>query len=100
MNGDDVGVILEAQNCPSADGKCVTAFAVEQYRAFCLLALGRGKEAQSAIENLVVANPLYQPSSTEVSPRVRTAFSACRGSGKTTLVSDVCIITAPPDPSS
>lgn len=53
------------------------AFAVEQYRVFCLLALGRGPEAQSAIEALVVANPLYQPSS-EVSPRVRTAFSDVR----------------------
>jgi TonB family protein len=62
-----------AAGVPPAD-----AFAVEQYRAFCLLALGRGKEAQSAIENLVVANPLYQPSSTDVSPRVRTAFSDVR----------------------
>src|SRR4051812_3885097 len=54
------------------------AFALEQYRAFCLLALGRGTEAQSAIESLVVANPLYQPSSSDVSPRVRTAFSDVR----------------------
>jgi len=54
------------------------AFAVEQYRAFCLLALGRGPEAQSAIEGLVVANPLYQPSASDVSPRVRTAFSEVR----------------------
>jgi hypothetical protein len=54
------------------------AFTLEQYRAFCLLALGRGTEAQSAIENLVVSNPLYQPSSSEVSPRVRTAFSDVR----------------------
>ena len=53
------------------------AFTVEQYRAFCLLALGRGTEAQSAIEALVVVDPLYQPSS-EVSPRVRTAFSDVR----------------------
>jgi TonB family protein len=53
------------------------AFAVEQYRVFCLLALGRAVEAQSAIETLVVADPLYQPSS-EVSPRVRTAFSDVR----------------------
>ena len=54
------------------------AFAVEQYRAFCLLALGRGPEAQSAIEAVVVADPLYQPSSNDVSPRVRTAFSEVR----------------------
>jgi hypothetical protein len=53
------------------------AFAVEQYRAFCLLALGREPEAQSSIEALVMADPLYRPSS-EVSPRVRTAFSEVR----------------------
>jgi len=54
------------------------AFTLEQYRAFCLLALGRGTEAQSAIESLVVSNPLYQPSASDVSPRVRTAFSDVR----------------------
>jgi hypothetical protein len=53
------------------------AFAVEQYRAFCLLALGRSLEAQTAIESLVTADPLYQPSQ-EVSPRVRAAFSDVR----------------------
>src|SRR5688572_1706928 len=53
------------------------SFAVEQYRAFCLLALGRSTEAQAAIEGLVAANPLYQPAS-DVSPRVRTAFSEVR----------------------
>src|SRR5258705_2854529 len=64
---------VRAAGTPKAD-----AFAVEQYRAFCLLALGRGIEAQSAIESLVVADPLYQPSSSDVSPRVRTAFSEVR----------------------
>jgi len=63
---------VRAAGAPATD-----AFAVEQYRAFCLLALGRGAEAQSSIEALVVADPLYQPSS-EVSPRVRTAFSDVR----------------------
>ncbi len=52
-------------------------FAVEQYRAFCLLALGRSTEAQVAIESLVTADPLYQPSQ-DVSPRVRAAFTAVR----------------------
>ena len=64
---------VRAAGAPPAD-----AFAVEQYRVFCLLALGRGTEAQSAIESLVAANPLYQPSSSDVSPRVRTAFSDVR----------------------
>jgi len=63
---------VRAAGAPATD-----AFAVEQYRAFCLLALGRGSEAQSSIEALVMADPLYQPSS-EVSPRVRTAFSEVR----------------------
>jgi hypothetical protein len=62
-----------AAGAPQAD-----AFAIEQYRAFCLLALGRGTEAQSSIESLVVADPLYQPSSADVSPRVRTAFADVR----------------------
>ena len=51
---------------------------IEQYRAFCLLALGRSAEAQTAIEAVVVANPLYVPSSADVSPRVRAAFSEVR----------------------
>ncbi len=52
--------------------------AVEQYRALCLLALGRTVEAQRAIETVVAAEPFFQPSETEVSPRVRTAFSDVR----------------------
>ena len=63
---------VRAAGAPPAD-----AWAVEQYRAFCLLALGRGPEAQTSIEALVTADPLYQPSS-EMSPRVRTAFSEVR----------------------
>jgi hypothetical protein len=51
---------------------------VEQYRAFCLLALGRGTDAEQAIAAVVVAEPTYQPSDADVSPRVRTAFSDVR----------------------
>jgi TonB family protein len=51
--------------------------AIEQYRAFCLLALGRPAEAEKAIEAVIVAEPTYHPS-TDVSPRVRTAFSDVR----------------------
>jgi hypothetical protein len=53
------------------------ALAVEETRAFCLLALGRAAEAQTAIEALVVADPLYRPAS-DLSPRVRSAFSEVR----------------------
>jgi TonB family protein len=51
---------------------------IEQYRAFCLLALGRATEADSAIEAAVTAAPLTQPSETDVSPRVRSAFRDVR----------------------
>jgi hypothetical protein len=54
------------------------ARAIEQYRAFCLLALGRTADAELAIEAVVAAEPSYQPSETEVSPRVRTAFRDVR----------------------
>ena len=51
---------------------------IEQYRSLCLLALGRETEAESAIANVVTADPLYQPSEAEASPRVRTAFTEVR----------------------
>lgn len=52
--------------------------AVEQYRALCLLALGRSSEAEDAIAAVVSAAPSYTPPGTDVSPRVRTAFSEVR----------------------
>lgn len=53
------------------------ARAIEQYRAFCLLALGRTTEAEHAIETVVAAEPMYRPAN-DLSPRVRTAFSDVR----------------------
>lgn len=51
---------------------------IEQYRSLCLLALGRGSEAESAIAAVVTADPAYQPGEVEASPRVRAAFSDVR----------------------
>ena len=51
---------------------------VEQYRSLCLLALGRGTEAEGAIAAVVTADPLYQPRAAEASPRVRAAFTEVR----------------------
>ncbi len=51
---------------------------IEQYRAFCLLALGRSADAEQAIEALVIVEPWYQPSDAEASPRVRSAFTDVR----------------------
>jgi TonB family protein len=52
--------------------------AVAQYRSLCLLALGRGDEAEDAIATVIAADPAYQPSEAEASPRVRSAFTEVR----------------------
>jgi TonB family protein len=51
---------------------------IEQYRAFCLLALGRASDAEQAIEAAVTADPSYHPADSDVSPRVRTTFTEVR----------------------
>jgi len=51
---------------------------IEQYRSLCLLALGRGDEAETAIAAVVTVDPFYQPSDTEASPRVRSTFAEVR----------------------
>jgi TonB family protein len=69
---------LAALSKAQASGVAPTdAVAVQQYRAFCLLALGRDAEAETAIEALVAADPTFRPAS-DISPRVRTAFSEVR----------------------
>ena len=52
--------------------------AIDQYRALCLLALGRTEEANTAIQAVVAAVPSYHLSDAEVSPRVRAAFRDVR----------------------
>jgi hypothetical protein len=55
------------------------AFArVDEYRAYCLLALGRTREAESAFESSILADPFYQPGEAEASPATRRKFSEVR----------------------
>src|SRR5262249_57080063 len=61
---------LRSSNPSPTDGR-----AIEQYRAFCLLALGRAADAEQAIEAVVAAEPSYQPGPSEVPPRIRSMFS-------------------------
>lgn len=51
---------------------------IEQYRSLCLLALGRGAEAEAAIAAVVTVDPMFQPSEADASPRVRAAFTEVR----------------------
>jgi TonB family protein len=51
---------------------------IEQYRALCLLALGRDQQATAVVERLVNDNPTYLPADEETTPRLRTIFSNVR----------------------
>jgi TonB family protein len=62
----------------SSDHAAGQSRAIEQYRAFCLLALDRAADAELAIEAVVVAEPSYHPTDSDVSPRVRAAFTDVR----------------------
>jgi TonB family protein len=63
---------LNAAELPPDEGR-----AADQYRALCLLALGKTAEASQAIEAVVAAEPLYRPDA-DVSPRVRAVFTDVR----------------------
>jgi TonB family protein len=52
---------------------------IEQYRAFCLLALGRPSDAEQAMAAVVKADPAFTLTDPGLSPRLRTAFREVRG---------------------
>lgn len=62
----------------AADHPASQSRAIEQYRAFCLLALGRSADAEQAIEAVVAAEPSFQPGDGDASPRIRSAFTTVR----------------------
>lgn len=51
---------------------------IDLYRALCLLALGNSAEANKVIESMLMIDPLYRPDTTDLPPRVRTAFADAR----------------------
>ena len=75
-NYDDALVLLSRLDSPGSNPS--DRMAINQYRAFCLLALGRAVEAERAIEAVVSTDPLYHPAETDASPRLRTAFASVR----------------------
>jgi tetratricopeptide (TPR) repeat protein len=64
---------LDSENTQPAD-----RMAANQYRAFCLLALGRMSEAERAIEAVLTVDLLYRPADALMSPRLRSAFAGVR----------------------
>jgi len=57
-----------------------TKVEANEYRLFCLIALDRKTDARVAIEAMVNADPFYQLSTDQASPRVRTMFRDIRQS--------------------
>lgn len=51
---------------------------LEQYRALCLLGLGRTSEAQRSLERMVAERPLYRIADADVSPRLVSMFHDVR----------------------
>jgi len=56
------------------------ALEISEYRVFCLVALDRKDEARNAIAALIAANPFYELSEAQASPRVRAVFKEVRKS--------------------
>jgi Gram-negative bacterial TonB protein C-terminal len=51
---------------------------VDEYRAFCLYALGRTAEAESMAESIIRREPLAELNSADASPRVEAMFAGVR----------------------
>jgi TonB family protein len=54
------------------------AVKVEEYRALCLLALGRTSDAERSIEQIFARQPLYAPDPVELSPRMVSLVAGVR----------------------
>lgn len=51
---------------------------IEQYRALCLLALGRAKDAGAAVERLLSQDPLFVPAKEDTPPRLQVMYDEVR----------------------
>jgi hypothetical protein len=56
----------------------ISGIEVDRYQVLCLVALGRSDEAKEAIESIVTADPLFQPSAGDAAPSVRAVYSEVR----------------------
>ena len=72
---DEALAVLDQLKIDSSSADVVEA---GQYRAFCLLALGRSDEGRKAIAAIVEADPLFQPAETQMSPRLVAVFRDVR----------------------
>jgi TonB family protein len=74
---DDALAMLDRMR-PPADARTPEARTIEQYRAFCLFALGRTAEAEQAVERAVAIDPTWELEDKEAPPRLQTFFAGVR----------------------
>ncbi len=74
---DQALALLERMQAAGAVG-ATEQRGIEQYRAFCLIALGKPADAEKSIAAMIAADPLDRGASSEMSPRVQTAFREVR----------------------
>lgn len=72
-NFDQALILLDRLRQAPPEGR-EAAVAIEQYRAFCLLALDRKADAEAAIEALYAIDPIFRPRDDDAAPWVRTVF--------------------------
>jgi TonB family protein len=64
------------------------AIQLDQYRVFCLYALGRRGDAESVAQGIVRADPFFQPSEEEASPAINALFAAVKRQTLPTVIKD------------
>jgi hypothetical protein len=74
---EDALSALTRLQASTATGAPVAA-QIDQYRAFCLFALGRTAEAQSVAESLIAKDPLLELDEGDASPRIVAMFADVR----------------------
>jgi hypothetical protein len=72
---DALVMLTTLRDASSAPGVTERA---DQYRAFCLFALGRTADAQSVAESLIRNNPILRLETADASPRITAMFAEVR----------------------
>src|SRR5215208_5553243 len=82
---DDAKKLYEAASFERAldvlgdiDAETAVAQDVLEYKALCLIALGRSGEAQVVVDGLVTTSPTFQPTSGDMSPRFAALVNDAR----------------------
>jgi TonB family protein len=60
------------------EGSSASSLEADEYKIFCLVALGRVDEAEQAVESVLTAHPEYRPDAAQASPRIQSLFTQVR----------------------